>query len=61
MMRKGKIRLWAEGEPGIGKRLLLDKIATILKNEGLTTTTPTLHPTRNTWFIDVHNLEETQA
>lgn len=57
MMRKGKIRLWAEGEPGIGKRLLLDKISTILKNEGLRASVPQLHRARNTWFVDVYNLE----
>jgi len=57
MMRKGKIRLWATGDQGIGKRLLLDKIRTYLTKEGLIVTKPALHKERNTWFIDIRNSE----
>lgn len=55
MMRKGKIRLWASGDQGIGKRLLLDKIKTFLSKEGMVVTGPVLHKIVDTWFIEIYS------
>ena len=37
------INLLVEGTPGLGKRLLLDKIAGYLKDEGFSVTEPVKH------------------
>ncbi len=50
---KDMVRLWATGRPGVGKSLLLEKIANDLMRDGFVVSKPVKHEKRETWFIDV--------
>jgi len=53
------INLLVEGTPGLGKRLLLDKIAGYLKDEGYSVTEPMKHEKLGSWFIEVLDYKDT--
>jgi nucleoside-triphosphatase THEP1 len=59
MVDKEIINLLVEGTPGLGKRLLLDKIAGYLKDEGYSVTEPMKHEKLDSWFIEVLGFEDT--
>ena len=58
-MDKEIINLLVEGTPGIGKRLLLEKIAGYLRDEGFSVTEPMKHEKMGSWFIEVLDFEDT--
>ena len=58
-MGKEIINLFVEGTPGLGKRLLLDKIAGYLKDEGYSVTEPMKHEKMGSWFIEVLDYKDT--
>ncbi len=58
IMDKEIIRLLVEGTPGLGKRLLLEKIADFLKEGGFSVTEPTKHEELGSWSIEVLDFED---
>jgi nucleoside-triphosphatase THEP1 len=58
-MDKEIINLLVEGTPGLGKRLLLEKIAGYLRDEGFSVTEPMKHEKLGSWFIEVLDFENT--
>ncbi len=57
-MDKEIINLLVEGTPGLGKRLLLEKIAGYLKGEGFSVTEPMKHEKMGSWFIEVLDFKD---
>ncbi len=52
------INLLVEGTPGLGKRLLLEKIAGYLTDEGFSVTEPMKHEKLGSWFIEVLDFKD---
>ena len=63
IMDKDIIRLQVEGNPGIGKKQLLEKISAFLNDEGFSVTEPTRDRcglcARMRWSIDILNFKDT--
>ena len=58
-MERYIIRLLVEGTPGLGKKLLLEKISAFLIEEGFSVTEPTKHEELGSWFIEVLDFKDT--
>jgi hypothetical protein len=57
-LAQGIIRVIVEGPPGLGKRLLLEKIADFLSEEGFKVSEPTKHKKENSWLIEIRKRKD---
>jgi SpoVK/Ycf46/Vps4 family AAA+-type ATPase len=57
-LAQGIIRVMVEGPPGLGKKLLLEKITGFLSEEGFVVSKPKKHEKVGSWLIEIRKYDE---